>query len=63
MKELITQRKTIEPEISAEIQERTICNHRHQTIKKGFSWKCRKCGLVRILGVNSIADEANFLTR
>ena len=38
--------------------KREICPHkRHRTVIKHSAWRCRKCGLLRVLGVNSIQDE------
>jgi len=46
----------------AEVEEvkRGICPHlRHRTVIKHQAWRCRKCGLLRVLGVNSLAEELN----
>lgn len=44
----------------AEVREvkRGVCQHlRHRTVIKHKAWRCRKCNLLRVLGVNSIQDE------
>lgn len=58
MNTIVKDKPVIDTTLIVEEQKREVCPHkRHRTMKKGLMWKCNRCGLIRVKGLNSQSEE------